>query len=132
MTHNVIADAKYKRVITLNKSQTQACDSIDRDDLHQMIAFMHITSSNKGIFICPTDIDNIDPTSEDIYPDTSFAIKTQDLIAYSVGELDGLGGRIFVIGINIPQSVSTYKEFVDEMKKIEDTLEQSMLHISST
>lgn len=132
MTPNVIADAKYKRVITLNKSQTQACDSIDRDDLHQMIAYMHITSSNKGIFICPTDIDNIDPTSEDIYPDTSFAIKTQDLIAYSVGELDGLGGRIYVIGINIPRSASSYKEFADEMKKIEGTLEQSMLHISST
>lgn len=132
MTHNVIADAKYKRVITLNKSQTQACDSIDRDDLHQMIAYMHMTSSNKGIFISPTDIDNIDSTSEDLYPDSSFAIKTEDIIAYSVGELDGLGGRIYVIGINIPQSASTYKEFVDAMKKIEKTLEQAMAHILSS
>ena len=131
-TDAVIADAKYKRMLTLNKSHTKASDNIDRNDLHQMIAYMHIRSSKKGIFICPMDIDNIDNSSNEFCPESAFAIKTPELVSYSVGELNGYGGKIYIVGINIPQSLASYTEFMEAMEKTENILEQSMLKIMST
>ena len=129
---DIIADAKYKRMATLNKSQTKAYDDIDRNDLHQMISYMHIRSSKKGIFICPMDIDVIDPSTGEFHHESTFAVKTQELIVYPVGELQGHGGKIYIIGVNIPQSVSTYIEFVEAMEKIENVLELSVRKFLST
>lgn len=131
-TDAVIADAKYKRMLTLNNSHTKASDNIDRNDLHQMIAYMHIRSSKKGIFICPMDIDTIDNSSSVFCPESAFAIKTPELVSYSVGELNGYGGKIYMVGINIPQSVATYTEFMEAMERTENVLEHSLLKIMST
>lgn len=130
-TDDIIADAKYKRMVTINNNQTKVTDNIDRDDLHQMIAYMHIQSSKKGIFICPIDIDVIAPSTGEFYSESTFAIKTHELIAYPVGELNGHGGQIFIIGVNIPQSASTYTEFVEAMEKIENILEHSVRKVIS-
>ena len=78
------------------------------------------------------DIDTIDNSSNEFCPESAFAIKTPELVSYSVGELNGYGGKIYIVGINIPQSLASYTEFMEAMEKTENVLEQSMLKIMST
>ena len=74
-------------------------------------------------------------TSEDIhnaiefYKDDDFIIKEQRLFAYRVGELNGHGGEIFILGVNIPQSANTYKDFVEAMETTEKVLLNSIIKI---
>lgn len=53
MHQKIIADAKYKRLY--RDMPEDASLGIPRDDLNQMIAYLHITQRNIGAFICPRD-----------------------------------------------------------------------------
>ena len=117
----VIADAKYKR-LSDPKDSRYFNDNIQREDLSQMISYLHITSSKTGIFICPSELLVMNPDNGEYYPDTRFILRQDELFVYKVGDLSGDGGRILIIGINIPRSLTTYRDFAAAMSLTETGL----------
>lgn len=90
----MVADAKYKWLNT-----------IERNDLFQMISYMHVMASNKGIFICPaassdTDVDGV--------VSQPFVSKEQ------YGTLRWKGGEIFICRVIILKT-DDYASFVRAM-----------------
>lgn len=126
---NVIADAKYKYLLKDGDASNKVYENVYRDDLNQMISYMYITSSQKGIFISPTTICVVDPKTGEFYKDGDFVIREEKLFAYRLGELKGYGGEIFIMGVNVPHSKSTYIEFVESMEKTEKVLLHSIKKI---
>lgn len=90
-----ILDAKYKGYTDKRVSE------VDRDDLHQLITYMYIKQAAHGGLVYPS-----------ISSDT----------ALSPAKLCGYGGTIFLWGMTIPQSASSWKEFNDQMLYNEKTL----------
>lgn len=95
---DMVADAKYKWLNT-----------IERNDLFQMISYMHVMASNKGIFICPaassdTDVDGV--VSQPFVSNEQY------------GTLRGKGGEIFICRVIIPKT-DDYASFVRAMGQIE-------------
>ena len=125
---NTIADAKYKSLIKFTDNTDYFTESIGREDLNQMISYLHITSSKTGIFISPTNIHTM-TNSTGNYRENDFLLKTDKLLAYKVGELDGFGGEIILIGFNVPQSIESYKEFAAIMGKTENALLHSITQV---
>lgn len=95
----IILDAKYKR---LNNNE------IDREDMHQLISYMYIKEAPTGGFI---------------YPQKE---ESRDISDVCLGELHGYGGKIHRIGVPIPQSCLSYKEFTSRMQEIEDKLRKTI------
>lgn len=118
---NIIADAKYK--VLLRDSKDHVDDYLSRDDLNQMIAYLHITSSRNGIFVNPLNFKVINPDTGEFFPETAFCMR--------VGELYGDGGEIFILGVNIPQSCETYNDFAKQMAVNERELCNKLLEISA-
>ena len=93
-----------------------------------MISYLHITSSKTGIFICPSELLVMNPDNGEYYPDTKFILRQDELFVYKVGDLSGDGGRILIlifiliIGLNIPRSPSTYRDFAAAMSLTETGL----------
>lgn len=116
---NVIADAKYK--VLLRESHDLLRDNLSRDDLNQMITYLHITSSSKGIFVNPLSIRVVDPGTGNYFPD--FAFST------CVGELNGGGGNIYIIGVVIPQTCESYADFANHMTIAEGNLYKDICRI---
>ena len=121
-----IADAKYKYLLKEGDESSKVYENISRDDLNQMISYMYITSSNKGIFISPTTIRALNQETGEFYQDTDFVIREDKLFVYRAGELKGYGGEIFIIGVNIPQSLHSYVEFTQAMENNENRLLESI------
>lgn len=128
MKDDIIADAKYKRLLKLN-DYSKVTDNIQRDDLNQMISYLHITSSKVGVFIGPTEIVLMDPDTGQFYSDDTIAFSTRELQVLKVGDLMGDGGEIRIIGVNIPQSAASYEEFENAMKQTENVLLDKLLEI---
>ena len=129
MHNSTIADAKYKYLLKEGDDNSKVHENIYRDDLNQMISYMYITSISKGVFISPTRICVTNTETGEFYKDDDFIIKEQRLFAYRVGELNGHGGEIFILGVNIPQSANTYKDFVEAMETTEKVLLNSIIKI---
>lgn len=121
LKESVIADAKYKRLTDLSGSKGFN-DTIQRDDLNQMIAYMHITSSKTGLFLCPSELLLTNLDNGEFYTDTTFILQKEELFVFKVGDLVGDGGRIIIIGINIPQSLESYNSFASAMSVTEKVL----------
>ena len=120
----IIGDAKYKRLY--RSPEEEALLGIPRDDLNQMITYLHITGKNIGIFICPRDdfefpFDKGEPIPEEGW----------NLMYHRVGVLCGLGGEIHVISVNIPQTCKDYKAFNCRMESIEASLEWKLKRVIS-
>lgn len=126
MKDGVIADAKYKRLLILQEQSNRVIDNIQRDDLNQMISYLHITSSKVGIFISPTEIVLMDHATGNFYSDDTIAFSANQLLELKVGELMGDGGQVLIVGINIPQNQVSYKDFVTTMHSIEAILLQKL------
>lgn len=122
----IIADAKYKRLY--HDDERPAIVGVPRDDLHQMISYLHITQRNIGVFICPRD--------DMEYPIENGVALPEDqwnLLYHRFGVLRGYGGEIHVLSLNIPQCCPDYKSFVNRMESIEISLESKLnLVISGT
>ena len=131
MKTDVIADAKYKRLLTLSENSSKVTDNIQRDDLNQMISYLHITSSKVGIFIGPTEIVLMDPDTGQFYSDDTIAFSTRELQVLKVGDLMGDGGQIVIIGVNIPKNPQSYDQFSEAMKSTESILLNQLLKITS-
>lgn len=117
--NDTIADAKYK--VLLKHSNDLIYDDLSRDDLNQMITYLHITSSNNGIFVNPINFRVTNPENGEFFPETAFCAR--------VGELYGDSGIIYIIGMNIPQECKTYKEFVEHMTNNERVLQMKLTEI---
>ncbi len=128
MAKNVIADAKYKRLMKPSDNQRRLYDNIKGDDLSQMIAYLHVTSSNKGIFISPSELSVVNPETGEFYPETTFVLRTDEFYVYKVGSLHG-GGEILILSINIPKSQKTFSDFAAIMAKTESVLLNSINQI---
>ncbi len=90
--NKVILDAKYKRMLG---------NSIDRNDMNQIISYLYLYKANKGGFIAPTSEDN--------------SYK-------NVGVLNGYGGNIYKFKLAIPQNADSFKDFVETMELNESVL----------
>lgn len=98
---NFILDAKYKHLDN---------NRIDRNDMHQIISYMHVEKANIGGFIYPK--------------------STMDIMVTKLGDLRGFGGVIYNIGVPIPQEKETYAMFSLEMTNIQEELKRKILDLS--
>ncbi len=86
---NIPIDTKYKKRLD------------NRNDLNQIITYMHILESDNGIFLQPTDS------------------ETENKLI-KLGTLTGFGGNIFTYKFFIPQNIRYYEEFVSKIKISEE------------
>jgi len=93
---NAVLDAKYKKI---DKTD------ISSEDLHQLIAYIHILPACKGGLIYPHECSQ---QITEIKPD----IK---------GSLNGYGGQIFTIGVPISKA-KDFTNFCEEMQTTEKSL----------
>lgn len=96
-----VLDAKYKHLDS---------HAIDRNDMHQIIAYMYAEQAPAGGFIYPRK-ESSDATA----------------IFDTLGKLRGYGGRVCNIGVPIPDQANSYKEFVERMSRIQKNLKQKIL-----
>ena len=89
----IVLDAKYKGLDT--------CSTIDRDDMHQIITYIHILQVPKGGFVFPSNL------------------ETKPI---EIGKLKGHRGFINKYPFYVPQNLNDWKTFKEEMKKQEDHL----------
>lgn len=95
-----ILDAKYKHLDN---------NRIDRNDMHQVISYMHVEQAHIGGFLYPTTNEN-SPISK-------------------LGNLRGHGGSIYNIGVYIPQNVLSYKEFCEQFNAVTNKLKHKILNL---
>lgn len=88
----VILDAKYKWMHN---------NSIDRNDLNQIISYLYLYKAGIGGFIAPSIAGSL---------------------SLDMGILNGYGGHIFKFKLGIPQSVTDYTNFVTAIETNEDRL----------
>lgn len=131
MKDDVIADAKYKRFLTMSENSSRVTDNIQRNDLNPMISYLHITSSKVGIFIGPTEIVLMDPDTGQFYSDDTIAFSTRELQVLKVGDLMGDGGQIVIIGVNIPKNPQSYDQFSEAMKSTETVLLNQLANMNT-
>lgn len=125
----IVADAKYKNLV--RKANDMVFDNISRDDIHQMISYIHITHAEKGVFVNPESFSYIE------YPDgitpveMNFPIRSNMLYTSipRVGNLDGYGGEIYIIDFNIPQHCKSEEEFRKRMRDGENALERKLKYL---
>lgn len=121
---SIIADAKYKRLYRAPEEEVSL--GIPRDDLNQMITYLHITGKNIGVFICPRDDFEYPSENGEPIPGDGW-----NLMYHRVGVLCGLGGEIHVISVNIPQTCDSFKTFNCRMESIEASLERKLSKVLS-
>lgn len=85
---DIVIDAKYKRL---------GNDGYDRNDIHQLISYMHVLTAKIGIFMYPAE------KPERPTPST----------------LKGCGGNVVKYGFNIAQNMNSFEEFSDAMESEE-------------
>ena len=121
----VIADAKYKRLY--RKSDLKEKIGIPRDDLYQMISYLHITDKDVGVFICPRESFE----NPGIEGDSGKTIKGWSTLCYHVGQLEGRGGNIYVLVVNIPQDSPDYVSFRAQMSRVETSIRTDLKRLVS-
>lgn len=99
LNNNFVLDAKYKKLFNGNSV------NYNREDIHQMVTYMHILPASKGWFIYPVK------AREDLYK----------IIMASSKKLYGFGGELSSLGIMIPKSDS-FNSFKEKMHIIEEEL----------
>lgn len=87
-----VLDAKYKRLL----------NGVGREDLYQVISYMHTMKIARGGFIFPDD------------GRTDFENRHYNLV--------GFGGTLDVLGMKIPQTAESLQEFCELMKAEEENL----------
>lgn len=95
----MIVDAKYKRLE----------QGLVRDDLYQIISYMHTMRISVGGFLYP-------------HPSTVDECEAVTAAHPTTYRLAGYGGTIFVQGLPIPQDAPTYDQFKGFMKDREEEL----------
>ena len=109
---DIIADAKYKRLI--RPAEDVIDENLSRDDLHQMVTYLHITSSRTGIFVNPVNFRVMNPYNGEYFPEDVYCMK--------IGELYGDGGYIYILELNIPRECASFEDFSRMMNNNEGVL----------
>ena len=108
MEGNFVLDAKYKHLDVI-KNEDILDGSFSRDDLHQLITYMHILPSKYGALIYPYD--------KGFREDTRSKKRT----------IRGYGGDVWTIGVPIPQNCISLKDLSTNMLESEKYL-RKILH----
>lgn len=98
---NFVLDAKYKRLNGDDVDEISA--HFSRDDLHQLVTYLHILPAKTGGLIYP--LEN--------------SPERKIVESKPKRELFGFGGSISTFGVPIP-SASSYEEFCTAMKEVEE------------
>ena len=105
---NFVLDAKYKKLNKKN-SNDDFISSFNRDDVHQLITYMHIMPAKKGVLIYS------------IESEESNTLENQKIVKGKDQEIFGLGGTIWTIGFVIPYA-ENFEEFKSKMEERENQL----------
>ena len=97
---DIVLDAKYKRLGSYNN-----VSKVDRDDLHQIIAYLNPLNAHRGGFIAPLE-------------QKQTKVPTQPL--------KGKDSTLSIYGIEVCRSASSYADFCEKMKVMEDTFVESL------
>jgi len=98
---DMVLDAKYKRLGSYEK-----VSMVDRDDVHQVMAYMTTLHVDRGGFIAPLEKKQVKiPTSH----------------------LKGRSATLSIFGIEISKTSSLYAEFCEKMKGMEAAFVKSLL-----
>ena len=90
----MVLDAKYKRLGSYDK-----VSKLDRNDVHQVMAYMTTLKVNRGGFVAPLE-------------------QKQSKVPTS--HLQGSIATLSIFGIEICKSATSYVEFCEKMGKMED------------
>ena len=96
----IVLDAKYKRLGGYDKVA-----KVDTDDVHQVMAYMTAMHINKGGFIAPLE-----------------HAQTKVPTSY----IKGYSSTLSIFGIEISKIASSYADFCEEMKKMEEVFVESL------
>ena len=102
----------YKEKIVLDAKYKWLPNSVDRDDINQIITYMHCLPASRGGFIYP-------------------GIRIDKNITAHYGTLNGYGGSISQHYLNISQQ-NNFKSFCDEMKNHEQKLIDEISKLSDS
>lgn len=94
-----VLDAKYKQL-------GSSTNEIKRDDMHQIISYMHIKMAILGGFIYPFEK----------------STETCKIKFDEIGILNGYGGKINEYGIPVFHEIENFKEYCSKMKIVEEFL----------
>ena len=98
---DMVLDAKYKRLGSYNK-----VSMVDRDDVHQVMAYMSALHVNKGGFIAPLENKQTEIPTDRIWGTTS---------------------NLYIFGIEVNRVSSSYADFCEQMKEKEEDFIKSIL-----
>lgn len=90
-----VLDAKYKKLTD---------GKISRDDMYQMITYMHVMKIHNGGFLYPRK-----ETENDVNENKTFVLK-------------GYGGTIHTFGLKIPLNPASREDFAEKIKESETEL----------
>lgn len=96
----VVLDAKYKRLGSYDK-----VSKLDRNDVHQVMAYMTTLKVNRGGFVAPLE-------------------QKQSKVPTS--HLKGSAATLSIFGIEICKSATSYAEFCEKMGEMEDRFVESL------
>lgn len=100
---DVVLDAKYKRLGSYDK-----VSKLDRNDIHQVMAYMTTLKVNRGGFVAPLE-------------------QKQSKVPTS--HLQGSMATLSIFGIEICKSATSYAEFCEKMGEMEDGFVESLIQI---
>lgn len=97
---DMVLDAKYKRLGSYDK-----VSKLDRNDIHQVMAYMTTLKVNRGGFVAPL-------------------VQNQSKVPTS--HLQGSAATLSIFGIEICKSATSYAEFCERMGEMEDRFVESL------
>ena len=97
---DMVLDAKYKRLGSYDK-----VSKLDRNDVHQVMAYMTTLKVNRGGFVAPL-------------------VQNQSKVPTS--HLKGSAATLSIFGIEICKSATSYAEFCEKMGEMEDRFVESL------
>lgn len=97
---DMVLDAKYKRLGSYDK-----VSKLDRNDIHQVMAYMTTLKVNRGGFVAPL-------------------VQNQSKVPTS--HLKGSAATLSIFGIEICKSATSYAEFCEKMGEMEDRFVESL------
>ena len=112
-----VLDAKYKRLNKghhIDEQSGENAISINRDDLFQMITYMHVLPAKHCSLLYPLEIEENNSVT--------YVVKANPR------NLKGFGGEISGYGLRIPKATDI-KTFWSEMKKTEEQFSEKFQHI---
>ncbi len=108
-SENFVLDAKYKHLDNHKPGSDEITGAFSRDDLHQLITYMHIMPAKKAGLIYPYDKDD--------------RRNKPEIIPSEERTIFGYGGKISTYGVPIPKK-NDYSNFVEHMKCLENSIKE--------